>query len=118
MKIILWSLDSGKLSNQNKSKKMEKKRGKGKDGQTDTMIEGSDVSVDSMKRSNQNIAISSEAMVKNVLENVSVGDIIYFKEGNPDLLTALPVIIDFLHSKGYELLTVSQMLSFPDDKPH
>ena len=119
MKVILWSIDAFKLPDQNKSKKMgEKRRGKDKDRQTNTEVEGLDNSTDSMKKNNSNNVISSEIMVKNVLENVAVGDIIYFKEGNSELLIALPIIIDFLHSKGYELLTVSDMLSFPDDKPH
>ena len=119
MKVILWSIDAGKLPDQNKSKKMgEKRRGKDKDRQTNTEVEGLDNSTDSLKKNNSNNVISSEIMVKNVLENVAVGDIIYFKEGNSELLIALPIIIDFLHSKGYELLTVSDMLSFPDDKPH
>ena len=119
MKVILWSIDAFKLPDQNKSKKMgEKRRGKDKDRQTNTEVEGLDSSTDSLKKNNSNNVISSEIMVKNVLENVAVGDIIYFKEGNSELLIALPIIIDFLHSKGYELLTVSDMLSFPDDKPH
>ena len=47
MKVILWSIDAGKLPDQNKSKKMgEKRRGKDKDRQTNTEVEGLDSSTD------------------------------------------------------------------------
>ena len=57
-------------------------------------------------------------IVKNIEDNVRIGDIIHFREGNADIVIALPAIINCLHKQGYELLTISQMLSYPDDKPH
>jgi hypothetical protein len=56
--------------------------------------------------------------VKNIVDNVQVGDILYFSEGNVDVVIALPDIIKSLHKQGFELLTISAMMSYPDDKPH
>ena len=55
---------------------------------------------------------------KYIEKNVRVGDIIYFLEGCSGLVESLPSIIDTLHRMGFELLTISDMISFPDDKPH
>ena len=57
-------------------------------------------------------------IVKNIEDNVKIGDIIHFREGNADIVIALPAIINSLHKQGYELLTISEMLSYPDDSPH
>ena len=48
---------------------------------------------------------------------VQVGDILYFSEGKVDVVIALPDIIKSLHQQGFELLTISAMMSYPDDKP-
>jgi peptidoglycan/xylan/chitin deacetylase (PgdA/CDA1 family) len=53
-----------------------------------------------------------------VMKKASVGDIILFHEGLRETILALPRVIDDLYKQGYEFLTLSQMLSFPDDKPH
>ena len=58
-----------------------------------------------------------EMMVKNIVDNVQVGDILYFSEGKVDVVIALPDIIKSLHQQGFELLTISAMMSYPDDKP-
>ena len=61
---------------------------------------------------------SAKTMISNVIDKVTVGDIVHFRESDANLLESLPVIIDTLHKKGFELLTVSEMLSYPDDAPH
>ena len=92
MKTILWNFDPSRLSGK-KPKTL-------KDDNTDlgTLI--------------------PSLIVKNIVDNVKVGDIIYFREGNADIVIALPAIINSLHKQGFELLTVSEMLKYPDDKPH
>ena len=55
---------------------------------------------------------------KNVVSAAKPGDVILFHDGLLQTVQALPQILDALHKTGYELLTLSQILSFPDDKPH
>ena len=62
--------------------------------------------------------LNPEMMVMNIVDNVQVGDILNFSEGNVDVVIALPDIIKSLHKQGFELLTISAMMSYPDDKPH
>ena len=123
MRVVLWSVDAGARKGGapeggtgvgDRRAKGKGTRGKGAKDTDDTLwpkgvkdIMGERV-----------VGADADSIVKNVLDIVAVGDIVLFKEGNPQLLEALPVIIDTLHWRGFELLTVSEMLSFPDDKPH
>lgn len=120
MKIILWSLDSGKINDLEKEKQIAaSKKGKVMKKEKTKISKEIHKGTNYVKNNdNANYIISSDIMIRNIMESVTVGDIIYFKDGNPDLLVAVPLIIDYLHSKGFELLTVSDMLSFPDDQPH
>ena len=74
----------------------------------------SEVKVEDKKKG----VLDAASIVSIVLERVAVGDIIHFREGNAQTIIALPLIVDGLHALGYELLTVTEMLSYPDDKPH
>lgn len=58
-----------------------------------------------------------EEVIKQVMEKVKPGDIILCHDASPVILKYLPGLIDGLHSKYFELLTVTEMRSFPDDKP-
>jgi peptidoglycan/xylan/chitin deacetylase (PgdA/CDA1 family) len=59
---------------------------------------------------------------KKIIEHITLkanpGDIVLFHDSRPIILEALPGIIDALNKKGYEFLTLSQISTFPDDKPH
>lgn len=57
-------------------------------------------------------------ITKNVLGGAKPGDVVLFHDGLKQTVAALPGILDAMHGIGYELLTLSQILSFPDDKPH
>ena len=58
------------------------------------------------------------AITKHVLSDAKPGDVVLFHDGLKQTVAALPGILDALQTIGYELLTLSQILSFPDDKPH
>lgn len=56
-------------------------------------------------------------LVEDVLQRVKPGDIILCHDSQAVLLNALPLLLDKLIIAGYELLTLSQILTFPDDSP-
>lgn len=64
------------------------------------------------------VLTNSDDITKNIYENIKPGDIILCHDSYQHTVDALDIMIDKLHELGYELLTVSQMLSFPDDSPH
>ena len=51
-----------------------------------------------------------------VLSKAKKGDVILFHI-TPATVASLGSVLDALFTQGYEMLTVSEMLSFPDDKP-
>ncbi len=53
-----------------------------------------------------------------VLKNCKPGDIVLFHDTQTILLEALPLILQGLFDQGYEILTLSDILKFPDDSPH
>jgi peptidoglycan/xylan/chitin deacetylase (PgdA/CDA1 family) len=53
-----------------------------------------------------------------VVRRAKPGDVILLHDINPHTAEALPTIIDKLHEQGYEFLTISEIMSFPDDSPH
>lgn len=61
------------------------------------------------------------SQVKTIREHVTTkvkkGDIVLM-HATPAMVKALSDFIDSLQTDGYETITLSEMLSFPDDKPH
>ena len=61
----------------------------------------------------------SEAIVKNVLSQVSSGDIILLHDGGGDrqaTVKALPEIIEQLQNKGYKFVTISDLMDQRNSK--
>ena len=54
---------------------------------------------------------SPQVIVDNVLNNVQEGSIILFHEGKPGTLEALPRVIKELKVRGYEMVTLSQLMA-------
>ncbi len=54
----------------------------------------------------------------NLNKTFKPGDIISFSDTSFETLEILPMVLDYLQSQYYEFLTVEQIMSFPDDKPH
>ncbi|MDK2820338.1 MAG: hypothetical protein PWP31_303 [Clostridia bacterium] len=52
-----------------------------------------------------------EKIVNHVMNRVQNGSIILLHEGHPGTLVALPLLINKLQEKGYELVTLSELLS-------
>ncbi len=61
---------------------------------------------------------SAEKVAKHVLDSAKPGDVVRLHDTVEVTLQALPSIIDGLYAQGYEFLTLSQVISFPDDSPH
>lgn len=57
-------------------------------------------------------------ILNNIINKTKPGDIILLHDINMHTVEALPAMIDILHTEGYEFLTLTQILSFPDDSPH
>ena len=57
-------------------------------------------------------------IVSSVVRRAKPGDVILLHDINPHTAEALPIIIDKLYEQGYEFLTISEIMSFPDDSPH
>ena len=62
-------------------------------------------------------AVSGGDVKEAVLATAKKGDIVLFHL-TPATVSALGAVLDALFAQGYEMLTVGEMLSFPDDKPH
>lgn len=62
--------------------------------------------------------IDPAAVEKQIVDFAKPGDIILCHDIHSHTVDAMARVIDTLHSQGYEFLTVSEMLSFPDDSPH
>ena len=52
-----------------------------------------------------------------VLKHAKKGDVILCHI-TKDTVQAVGAVVDSLNKQGYEFLTISEMMSFPDDKPH
>jgi peptidoglycan-N-acetylglucosamine deacetylase len=59
----------------------------------------------------------AKAIVSAIMAKVKPGDVILFRDSRPHVVQAVSMLIDALYADGYELLTASEMLSFPDDTP-
>ena len=55
---------------------------------------------------------------KKIISKTKPGDVIRCHDGSAVMLEALPTIIEEFYKAGYEFITLSQVLSFPDDTPH
>jgi len=56
-------------------------------------------------------------IVTNIMKVVKPGDIILCHDITEKTIYYLPLLIDSLHAKSFEILSVSNMRSFPDDTP-
>lgn len=61
--------------------------------------------------------IEPSKIVKHVISKVGPGDIVVFHDNLENTALAMDTLIDSLYERGFELLTISQMKSFPDDTP-
>eukprot|EP01038_Epipyxis_sp_PR26KG_P012332 gene12332-16541_t len=61
---------------------------------------------------------NNASVISSVVTPAKPGDIILCHDMSGSLLQALPAIIDQLTEKGFEFLTIPQLLEFPDDSPH
>lgn len=61
---------------------------------------------------------SAAAVEKAVVDRAKPGDVVLLHDGLAQTAAALPTILQALLTTGYEMLTLSQMISFPDDSPH
>lgn len=62
--------------------------------------------------------MTPDALAARVLRNAQPGDVVQFHDSQNVTLRALPAILDGLFDQGYEMLTIAQVLIFPDDSPH
>lgn len=69
--------------------------------------------------SNDQILTEQQAdlMVEHVSAKAKPGDIILLHDSQAVTVQALPRLLDKLTDLGYEFLTISQVMSFPDDSP-
>lgn len=58
-----------------------------------------------------------KAIVASIMAKVKPGDVIVFRDSRSHVVEAVSLLVDALFTEGYELLTASEMLSFPDDTP-
>lgn len=59
----------------------------------------------------------ADVMVEHVSAKAKPGDIILCHDSQAVTVQALPRLLDKLTALGYEFLTISQVMSFPDDSP-
>jgi hypothetical protein len=64
------------------------------------------------------VPLNPRLILQNVVDFAQPGDVLYFHDGQANIISVLPQMISALRMYGHELLTVSEMLSYPDDKPH
>jgi len=60
---------------------------------------------------------NTKVIEENIMKKAKKGDIVLLHV-TPTTVNAMGAVIDQLQSQGYETITLSEMLSFPDDKPH
>ena len=69
--------------------------------------------LDSLDWENRDAAFISNHLLK----HAKPGDVILAHDTSAQMVAAVEAVVDGLVKAGYELLTVSEMLSFPDDTP-
>jgi peptidoglycan/xylan/chitin deacetylase (PgdA/CDA1 family) len=57
-------------------------------------------------------------IANNIIESTDPGDVILCHDVHQHTIQAVQLIVDGLTKADYEFLTLSQVLSYPDDKPH
>ena len=57
-------------------------------------------------------------IAKNIIDKTEPGDVILCHDVHQHTIEAVSLIVEGLTKADYEFLTLSQILSFPDDKPH
>ena len=70
-------------------------------------------SLDSLDWENRDAAF----ITKHIVSRAKPGDVILAHDTSPQMIAAVAGTIDALIAEGYELLTVSEIMSFPDDTP-
>jgi peptidoglycan-N-acetylglucosamine deacetylase len=77
-------------------------------------------SLDSHDRNsvNRQGVTDAQTVVDHVAQNVKPGDVVLFHDTQHVLVEALPAILRALIKAGYEIVTLSDILNFPDDSPH
>ena len=71
----------------------------------------------SLNADNNGDATESNAIAGTILEKAQKGDVIMCHLTNQSI-DAMERVADKLTEEGYEFLTLSEVMSFPDDKPH
>jgi hypothetical protein len=62
---------------------------------------------------------NSQFLYDKIIRKIKIGDILTLQSSfHKQTLELLPLLIDYLHMNGYECLTISEMISYPDDSPH
>lgn len=59
-----------------------------------------------------------KAIEDNVVQNVEPGDVILFHDVHKHTISAMSNILREMDRKGYEMVTLSQIMCFPDDSSH
>ena len=67
---------------------------------------------------NKQGVVNPDIIAEHLIKHAKRGDVILCHDTQPALIEALPKAIEALHKAGYEFLTLSTMLTFPDDSPH
>lgn len=65
-----------------------------------------------------NTAPLSSTILHKLDQTIKPGDIINLLDTSLHTIAFLPTLVDILQNHSYEFLTLSQISSFPDDKPH
>ena len=71
----------------------------------------------SLNADNNGDNIDSSAIAETITSNAQKGDIIMCNLSEQSIM-AISIVVDKLTEEGYEFLTLSEVMSFPDDKPH
>jgi peptidoglycan/xylan/chitin deacetylase (PgdA/CDA1 family) len=61
---------------------------------------------------------SPQSLTDMIVKKAKPGDVILAYDTHPMWTKILPLMLAVLLKEGYEFVTVSQMMSFPDDAPH
>lgn len=65
----------------------------------------------------KHLAVASTHFVEHIVEKLTPGDIILLHDAQRVTLLSLELLLEQATAAGYEFLTLSRMLTFPDDTP-
>ena len=71
----------------------------------------------SLNADNNGMTMDSAAIVDSILRKAQKGDVVMCSLTSQSV-TATAQVVDSLIIEGYEFLTLTEVMSFPDDKPH